>query len=137
MNRERLRESIKGHEGLRLKPYRCTADKLTIGYGRNLEDRGISPAEAEYLLTHDLSRCEASARHAIPRFRELTAARQEVIVEMIFQLGLGGVLNFKRMIQAIRDNDMPLAGREMLDSKWAQRDTPERATELYQKWSRA
>lgn len=136
MNRDRLRESVKEHEGLRLKPYRCTADKLTIGYGRNLDDRGISVAEAEFLLNYDLSWCEASARHSIPRFSKLSSLRQEVLVEMVFQLGLAGVLRFKRMIQAIRDKDYTLAAAEMLDSKWAQQDTPARAKRLAERFRR-
>ena len=34
---ERIKKQLVRHEGLRLKPYRCTAGKLTIGYGRNLD----------------------------------------------------------------------------------------------------
>ena len=34
------------HEGLEQKVYRCTAGKLTIGVGRNLEDKGITEEEA-------------------------------------------------------------------------------------------
>jgi len=56
MNTEALaRGLLQSDEGLRLKPYHCTAGKLTIGYGRNLEDRGITEAEAEYLLENDVS----------------------------------------------------------------------------------
>jgi GH24 family phage-related lysozyme (muramidase) len=50
------RSMIKQHEGLRLSPYRCTADKLTIGYGRNLESNGISAATANQMLDEDLER---------------------------------------------------------------------------------
>ena len=49
-----LIEQLKRHEGLKLKPYKCTADKLTIGVGRNLEDVGISEEEAEMLLQNCL-----------------------------------------------------------------------------------
>ena len=42
------------HEGLRLKPYKCTSGALTIGYGRNLDARGITEAEAEMMLSHDI-----------------------------------------------------------------------------------
>ena len=118
MDRDRLRRSVEKHEGLRLWPYRCSAGKLTIGYGRNLDNHGISTAEAIQLLTHDLNRCEMAARHGFPMFSKLTPLRQEVIVEMIFQLGMAGVMRFKRMIQAIRDDDYTLASVEMLASRW-------------------
>ena len=49
-----LMESLKSQEGLRCKPYKCTSGKLTIGYGRNLEDVGISQKEAEYLFENDV-----------------------------------------------------------------------------------
>lgn len=48
---------LRSHEGLRLKPYRCTSNKLTIGYGRNIEDNGITIDEAEYLLNNDVDKC--------------------------------------------------------------------------------
>jgi len=46
-------EQLKHDEGIRLFPYQCSADKLTIGYGRNLEDNGISEHEAEQMLLTD------------------------------------------------------------------------------------
>ena len=52
----------KDFEGLRLKPYKCTANKLTIGYGRNLEDVGITPTEANYLFQQDFARAVADAK---------------------------------------------------------------------------
>ena len=51
---ERIKEQLVRHEGLRLKPYRCTAGKLTIGIGRNLDDCGISKTEAYVLLENDI-----------------------------------------------------------------------------------
>ena len=45
---------IKRHEGLRLRLYECSAGKTTIGYGRNLDDNGISHSEAEYMLEADI-----------------------------------------------------------------------------------
>jgi lysozyme len=56
-----LRDMLVQHEGLKLEPYLCPAGKLTIGIGRNLEDRGISIDEAQYLLMNDISRCRKEA----------------------------------------------------------------------------
>ena len=47
-------EQIIRHEGFRNKPYKCTANKLTIGYGRNIEDNGITKTEASVLLKNDI-----------------------------------------------------------------------------------
>lgn len=113
-----LVSSIKKHEGLRLKPYRCSAGKLSIGYGRNLDDVGISKTEAESLLEHDIKTAKETASQ-FRWYRELDENRQDVIVEMIFNLGLPRLLKFKKTIQALRDHDYDEAANQMLDSKWA------------------
>jgi lysozyme len=63
---ERIKEQLVRHEGLRLKPYRCTAGKLTIGIGRNLDDKGISQTEAYVLLDNDIQNCEKQLLDEIP-----------------------------------------------------------------------
>ena len=55
---------------------------------------------------------------------------QDVLVNMIFQIGFSGVKKFKKTIQYIKDDNFLLAGEEMLDSKWARSDSPNRAKEL-------
>ena len=124
-----LIERIKRHEGLRLKPYRCTSGKLTIGYGRNLEDNGISAAEADTLLNTDIKRCEAECQKALPCFTQLNATRQGVIVELDFNLGLTRLLGFKKMLAACEQGNYEQAAREMLDSLWA-RQVGQRAVTL-------
>ena len=54
---EKLTAQLTKHEGLRLKPYHCPAGKLTIGIGRNLEDKGITEKEAVMLLENDIHEC--------------------------------------------------------------------------------
>ena len=51
---KRLKDMLIRHEGLKLKPYLCTAGKLTIGVGRNIQDRGITYQEAMMLLENDI-----------------------------------------------------------------------------------
>lgn len=113
-----LKNSLKKHEGLRLKPYVCTAGKLSIGYGRNLDDVGISKQEAEILLDADIEVATESAMQ-YSWWRGLSPNRQDVIIEMIFNLGLTRFLGFKKTIQAIVDEDFVEASVQMLDSKWA------------------
>ena len=113
-----LLDRIKQHEGLRLKPYLDTVNKTTIGYGRNLDANGITAEEAEIMLRHDVMLAEDEAGR-FSWYRKLDDRRKGVIVEMIFNLGLSGVLKFKNMIQAIQDDDYKKASNEMLDSLWA------------------
>ena len=123
-----LLDLVKRHEGLRLKPYLCTADKLTIGYGRNLEDMGISEDEATYLLQTDIDRCY-SELSVFTWFHELDQVRQEALVSMLFNLGLPRFLSFKKMIARLIDKEYSQAAEEIINSLYA-RQVGERANEL-------
>jgi len=122
-------EQIKRHEGLRLKPYRCTANKLTIGYGRNIEDAGISENEAELLLSNDIARCAKEVEKHVKAFNKLNDARQSVLINMCFNLGINGLLKFKKFLTAVNDGFFDLAAKEMLDSRWV-KQVGSRAIEL-------
>jgi lysozyme len=107
------------HEGERLKPYRCTAGKLTIGVGRNLEDRGITRDESAMLLSNDIGAMEAEVLRALPWVTQLNEVRQRVLIDMAFNMGIVGLLNFKRTLATIQAGDYQQAATMMLDSKWA------------------
>lgn len=124
---ETLLERIKRHEALRLKPYPDSEGKLTIGYGHNL-DSGITEVHADAWLNLDLMKAEDSFRNSMT-WRHINKPRQEVCIEMIFQMGLHGFLEFKKMIQALEIGDWEKVSDEMLDSLWA-KQTPKRALEL-------
>lgn len=118
------------HEGFRLKPYRCTAGKLTIGVGRNLESRGITTDEARYLLENDIHDCVKDLAVIFPNhFVKMPELLQRVLIDMRFQLGPGGFRGFKMMIRAVRRDDLSGMIREMKDSNWY-RQTTERADDL-------
>lgn len=108
------------HEGERLRPYRCTAGKLTIGVGRNLEDRGITAEESAMLLSNDISREERDLLAALPWAAKLSEVRQRVLLDMSFNMGLQGLLQFKRTLAAIEAGRYQQAAGMMLDSRWAQ-----------------
>ena len=113
-----IEEQLILHEGLKLKPYRCTEGKLTIGVGRNLDDKGISELEALYLLWNDIKDVmDALDRYAW--YRQLDPVRQKALIDMAFNLGLGGLMQFKKMIAAIELGDYGAAADQMLDSRWA------------------
>lgn len=110
--------SVKDMQGNHI-PYQCPADKLTIGYGRNIEERGITEDEALYLLNNDIALCKAEIVKNLPIYARLDDARQTVLVNMCFNLGMPTLLTFKRFITALSAGDYESAAREMLDSKWA------------------
>lgn len=122
-------DRIKKHEGLRLKPYRCTAGKLTIGYGRNLEDNGITEEEAHFLLMNDLEKSWDECCKAFSWISKMDKIRQGVIVELCFNMGLGRLKGFKKMLAACERGDYETASVEMLDSLWA-RQVGQRAKTL-------
>lgn len=119
MNDQRLRNLLIYHEGLKQKPYRDTVNKLTIGVGRNLEDVGISIDEAMILLDNDIQRCREQAVQSFPWFKDLDQVRQDVVLSMIFNLGIGGFSNFKKTINMISLKNFSEASEEMLKSHWA------------------
>lgn len=119
MEREAIAADLRRDEGVRLKPYRCTAGRLSIGVGRNLEDAGISAAEAELMLANDIARAIADLDRALPWWRELSAARRRALVNMAFNLGLSRLLGFAEMLGALRAGAFERAARAALDSRWA------------------
>lgn len=119
MNTDRLLAELTRDEGLRLKPYKCPAGKTTIGIGRNLDDVGISAAEAEHLCRNDVARVVAELDAALPWWRGLDEVRQRVLANMGFNLGVPGLLGFKNTLRKVKDGDYLGAAQGMLASKWA------------------
>jgi lysozyme len=107
------------HEGLRLRPYRCTAGKLTIGVGRNLDDNGITQAEAFALLENDIIAVEADLDRTWPWWRQMTDPRQQVLADMCFNLGVNRLGGFVNTIAAMKRGDYEAAADGMLASLWA------------------
>jgi len=119
MNAQRLARQLIVDEGLRLKPYRCTAGRLTIGVGRNLDDRGLTEAEALLLLDNDIKACWGQLAAALPWVVQAPEAVQEVLVNMCFNLGLAGLLGFRRTLAHLEAGRYGEAVSEMLRSRWA------------------
>lgn len=126
VNLNTLIESIKHHEGFRGNVYQDTLGFDTVGYGTKMP---IDEAEATLLLRHRLDKMIIDISSKQPIFNSLPNQQQEVILEMCYQLGVNGVLNFKKMWRALELNDYSRASHEMLDSKWYQQ-TPQRAFSL-------
>lgn len=129
----RIKPMVKVHEGFRRKPYRCTAKKLTIGYGHNIEDMGVSESIAEMMLEEDLAIAFADASDVIgdDKFFMLPLSVQGAMTDMAFNLGKSRFSKFKKMIAALRSYDYALAAEEMLNSRWANQ-VGQRAVDLAQ-----
>jgi len=129
---ETIGEQIIRHEGgVVLKPYRCTAGKLTIGVGHNLDDRGITKEEAMFIFNNDLQTCRKELAPFIPVTIPLESIRHGVLLNMCFNLGINRLLRFKKMFKAIAVGDFEEASVQMLDSSW-HKQVGYRAKELAQ-----
>ncbi|WP_461535211.1 glycoside hydrolase family protein [Spongorhabdus nitratireducens] len=126
---ETLEQALIRHEGLRLTPYTDTVGKLTIGVGRNLDDNGITEDEALLLLRHDIARARAELERAFPFVLGLDPVRRDVLINMVFNMGLPAFSGFRHMLAAVEQRDFATAAREMLNSRWA-RQVKGRASEL-------
>jgi len=129
--KDQLRRTLIRHEGLKLKPYVDTMGKLTIGVGRNLTDVGISELEALMLLNNDIGIAQANLISTFPFYQNLNQARKDVLTMMCFQLGLGGLIKFPKMLGALAEGKYTQASAEMLNSVWHEQ-TPKRCEELAQ-----
>ena len=125
----KLKSMLVRHEALKLKPYICPAGKLTIGIGRNLEDKGISFEEADFMLDNDIHDALRYLRDIFPGFDAFAEGRQDALIDMAFNLGRQGFEGFKKTIAFIKAGEWEAASMEMLDSKWAAQ-VGDRATEL-------
>ena len=129
MPTEKLLPMLARHEGFRAHPYRCTAGKLTIGYGRNIEDRGITEDEANLMLRNDVKIAVTDLTAVFADFGTFPTPAANALIDMMFNLGLPRFREFKNMIAAINGRDWNTAADEMLDSKWHD-DVGDRAEEL-------
>lgn len=120
--------STKNEEGLRLKAYQDTKGVWTIGYGTNLQTLEISQEQADRWMMEKLESI-ADRLDSYPPAANLSQARKDVLIEMAYNLGWGGLLKFKKMWAAIELQDWKLAAVEILDSE-AGRDLRKRYTKL-------
>ena len=139
-NRQDLIDKLVVSEGLRLQVYKDTLGIDTIGIGRNLEDRGITKEELEwmdipnidvvyemgiteadavYLATNDVQIVEEELLRAHPCVDRLDSVRQLILMDMAFNMGVPRLCKFYNMWNAIHEEKYDIAAKEMLDSRWA------------------
>lgn len=120
MSTASLIRQLRLHEGVEKCVYIDTVGKRTVGVGRNLDDVGLDEDEIDLLLMNDIQRraCNELSR-VHPAWVLLSEPRQDVLIDMMFNLGAPTLQMFEQMWQAIRDQRWADAAEEMLDSKWA------------------
>ena len=150
-----LHKMLIKHEGVRLKPYKDTVGKWTIGVGRNLDDKGISKSESDFispgaalhdtlnsikhngiseqaalfLLNNDIRESEEQLKSHLSFYSLLPDVRKIVLINMCFNMGIAKLLDFKKTLHYIESGNYESASQEMLNSKWAQQ-VHHRANEL-------
>jgi len=129
-----LIEEIKKHEAFSSHTYLDTENVLTIGYGLNLDD-GISEQLASKILEWTVEARRESLSKIIPFWSKLSPARQDVFLNMAYNLGVPRFLNFRRMLTAAEAGNVESVCREMKDSKWY-KQVGRRADYLIEKYRR-
>jgi lysozyme len=135
---------LKRQEGFSATVYICTGGKKSIGYGYNLEANplnlssreladfarhGISKEQAENLLIKQVIFLEHGVSGKLPWWSKLTANRQSVLLSMAYQIGVSGLLGFKKTLAYIKQGNYTQASKEMMNSTWA-KQTPKRAADM-------
>jgi lysozyme len=115
-----LINQLKRHEGVKLKPYKCSAGKLTIGVGKNIEDNGITLEEAEYLLQNDIAEARSQLLNSFPWMSTLNDARISAMINFTFNVGIGTVKKFKNALEHLKNREFDEAATEMLNSRWSE-----------------
>lgn len=101
-------------------PYVDSVGKSTIGYGHNLESKGIPESIATQLLMADVADAIEDVRHCCSVYDQLSRPRQMVMCSLAFNLGRAGLSKFVRFLGAIHSSQWDEAADELLNSKAAQ-----------------
>lgn len=119
---DKLINRLTDEEGDRRKMYLDSKGIPTIGVGRNLRDKGISAAEEAYLLANDLADTEHELDKHIPWWRNLSSIRQEVLMDMCFNMGWGdgsiGLSSFRNTLFAVEHGDYSFAAKGIINSQY-------------------
>ena len=119
MDRNRLIDQLRIHEGVEKTVYNDSEGIPTIGVGRNLRDRGLSDDEIDYLLSNDIDIVVDELDKVMPWWKDLDEVRQRVLCDLVFNLGMPRFSGFKKSISYMKQQMWYQAADELLDSKWA------------------
>lgn len=120
MSDKRGIQLTKSYEGFRDHIYQDQYNNWTVGWGHKLELQGFVPKDAcQILFRHDYEQAEAD-------FEKLNLSldpiRRIILIDLLFNMGLSGVIKFERMLRALQRRDFESASQELMDSKYFKRD---------------
>lgn len=127
-----LERQLRGDEGRKKFVYKDSEGWWTIGIGRLVDERkggGLRDAEIDFMFRNDVQDRVDALQQVMPWFIFLDIPRQGVLLNMSFQLGVEGLLEFRRVLSYVKQGAHPQAAAAMLDSLWA-KQTPGRAKRL-------
>lgn len=116
---DNLKDLLILHEGKTNKAYKDTVGKLTIGIGRNLDDRGLRDSEVMFMLDNDIAEVTEELKQRLPWTERLDPVRKTVLQDMLFNLGWPKLAEFKNTLGRIERGEYEKAAVAMLQSKWA------------------
>ena len=122
MNNNKLTEMLKRHEGVKTHAYKCSASKITVGVGRNIDPKGgigLTEDEIDYLLQNDIDRIISELDFQYEWFSDLNSARQDAMIDISFNLGQTRLRKFEKALTAMSQNNWSKAADEFMDSKWS------------------
>ena len=118
----KLTEMLKRHEGVKTHAYKCSASKITVGVGRNIDPKGgigLTEDEIDYLLQNDIDRIISELDFQYEWFSDLNSARQDAMIDISFNLGQTRLRKFEKALTAMSQNNWSKAADEFMDSKWS------------------
>jgi len=118
---DKIVKLLRLHEGVKSHAYKCTANKITVGVGRNIDPEGglgLSDDEIDYLLTNDVNRVIKELGKAFPWFSSLDEARRDAMIDICFNLGMPRLKGFAKALSAMASEDYETAAYEFSDSAW-------------------
>lgn len=136
---DKLKKQLEFEEGRVLTVYKCSQGHSTIGIGHNLDAKPmhhggriphkITDAECDAIFIEDIQQTVDGLTRQWKGLGLLSDARRDAIIQMAFQLGVSGVMKFKKMLKALEVCEWSKAHKEALDSDWA-KQTPARANRV-------
>ena len=122
LQNNKLKEMLKRHEGVKTHAYKCSASKITVGVGRNIDPKGgigLTEDEIDYLLQNDIDRIISELDFQYEWFSDLNSSRQDAMIDISFNLGQTRLRKFEKALTAMSKGDWEEAADEFMDSKWA------------------
>lgn len=134
MNLAKQKNFVMFFEGRSQHAYQDSKGFWTIGYGRNIDQRsgpGLRESEMQLMLENDLREVEHRLIAALDFYKDLNEARQAVLIDMAYNMGVGGLLKFHTMLGCLEKKDYKGAANAMIQSKWKTDVGPRRWKPLF------